>query len=165
MSPRLVYLRPQPVAYVRVEVREQKAIATAWDRLRAWCAQTPFSETIQVAYGLTLPARQGAKTQFPTFEAAIKVPFADPREHTRGLSIKQIPGGAYVRKRHAGDAGDAATAMEDLRAKWTTDRGIELDLTRPDVAVYLGENCLKPELAHKVDLLLPVKMNEQYAVA
>lgn len=160
MSSGLVYLRPRPIAFVRTTGDVDKAGPIAWQNLKSWCARMPNHADFKVAYGLTR-VKEIHEGQFHcVYEAGVEMPFAGERNGESGLGIKQLPGGAYTRRRHVGTLLDIEATMDSFRREGLEGCKFELDRNRPTVQIFLCNPCNILDGEMKVDLLLPISVNE-----
>lgn len=157
MHTKLVYLRPKPVAYVRVEGHASTASDLAWQKLYDWCRETQMSDLISTGYGMVSSPPRSKDRDMSVYEAAIEIPFQDFQPNQYGLAVRQLPGGAYLRRRTSGglDTVPRATTMHGQRP--TVDDGLELDTTRPVIEIFLS-NPWASDREQKMELLLPISV-------
>ena len=163
MSTSLVYLRPKPVAYVRVEGVSHEVAELAWRKLQDWCRETQMSGLIKTSYGIAAPCHRAKVANKCAYEAAIEIPFADFKASDHGLAIRQLPGGAYLRRRHCGSRSSMPSALDMIANKPAVDEGLALDPTRPFIEIFLSNPWDTNEQDVTMELLLPISVASRSA--
>ncbi|MEO1206927.1 MAG: GyrI-like domain-containing protein [Pseudomonadota bacterium] len=159
MSSGLVYLRPQPIAYVRAHADIGQASPIAWSNLQAWCERMPNRADLQVSYGLTRASEMPNGKIQCTYEAAFEIPFPGDRTGENGLGVKQLPGGAYMRRRHFGTLSEIDAALFSFKNEDLASSQFQLDENRPAIEIIFCNPCKIMDGEMKADLLLPIAIS------
>ncbi len=162
MSTGIVYLRPSPVLFVRARGPLATASAQAWDQLLGWLSQKGVRSEVTKAYGLL---RDRADAQDGRYDACVEVPTGVVEETAAGVGLQMLPGGAFIRHRHAEGLDRVGPVLQWMASEWAPSRGMSLDVGRPMLEVYLCDP-LKPAGGKlRMDLCLPVTAASQRRVA
>lgn len=156
MPANLVYLRPKPVAYVRIEDDAGSAPGQAWTRLHDWCRRAQLIDTVRSGYGIASQSKRGIASQRCVYDAAIDLPVESFRGDCHGLAVRQLPGGAYLRQRLTGVRGAIPSAIAMIAQRPAVDAGLELDVTRPVIEIFTSTPWTDSRDEITLELLLPI---------
>ena len=156
MSTGIVYLRPAPVLFVRARGPLPRASLEAWGKLLGWAdAKNARSEIVRF-YGLL---RDHTATSAPLecrYDACFEAPADLIEDNAAGVGMQMLPGGAYVRHRHAEGRETIASALDWICKEWAPSRSMGVDAGRPMLEVYLSDPLDPANGRLRMDLCVPV---------
>ncbi|MEL7048993.1 MAG: GyrI-like domain-containing protein [Pseudomonadota bacterium] len=161
----LVYLRPKPIVFYRIEADAGEGSEAAWTKLRKWCAGTQFLREAKLGYGIVYHGKNQAGEARTIYEAGIELPTADYRTSTHALGVKMLPSGPYFRQRYVGGFSAIERQTLQLRENELKHKQFEHDETRPAVEAFLLNPCNSGPPTMKVDLLIPIALAENAKAA
>lgn len=163
MTTGMVYLRPERLLRFRAVGPFSKAVPEAWKAAFDWLDASGLKNEIHKGYGMArgARARDGAnrnvsKAAESVYDACLPVPASLPDEATFDLAFCQLPGGAYSRCRHTGAYETIPEIFRDMREGLRASIGLEPDLNRPLIEIYLRDPRTTSIEQLKADLLMPV---------
>ncbi len=152
----LVYLRPVPVVFFRVQGPYATSVNAAWTRMFQWLDKHGLRNTAGRGYGL---ARDNPRTVEPSrcrYDACVEVPPDVDPALLDELSMQKLPGGAYARQRHVGDLTRIRDVIVEMRDTWAPTAGLAIDPRRPIVTIYLSDPAGTDTEKLKADVCLPI---------
>ncbi len=166
METKLVYLRPQQVVCHREFGPFRESGPKAWDYVLSWLDRHGIRDEVTRGFGLarTDPnAKDLDKSLY--YEACIELPPSFPLSNLEKMQFQSLPGGAYARQRYKGNFDGIPTASRNLRETWKAKHGLCADLTRPLVEIYLDDAKKVSSENLRVDLCMPIAIDEISNVA
>ncbi|MCB1511596.1 MAG: GyrI-like domain-containing protein [Hyphomicrobiaceae bacterium] len=155
MSAGIVYLRPVPVARIRVFGPHGDAAREAWSRLFAWADRTRQRRRFERGFGLLFIAKGDGGSDRPGYDACIELPEDIELDSAAGFVAHSLPGGAYMRARHRGPVEMLGESLRELRTVEAQRRGLTVDPHRPLMEIYHTDAELSGK-PHRIDLCVPV---------
>lgn len=163
MTTGMVYLRPERLVRFRSTGPFAKAVPAAWKAAFDWLDATGLKHEVQKGYGMARAVRLSetgncdGKTKVESvYDACLPVPLSLPHEATVDLVFGQLPPGAYSRRRHSGAYETIPDIFREMREGLRASGGLEPDLSRPLIEIYLRDPRTTSIERLKADLLLPV---------
>ena len=156
MANGLVYLRPKRVVYQSAFGPFRHSARAAWGSMIAWMNENGIRREVTSGYGLALYCPENEDSKKQRYEACIELPPSIAPEDTRGVRFQELPGGAYVRRRHVGSVELLGDAIRELRGQFASAHGLSIDPRRPLVEIYINDATKVPSKDIRVDLCLPV---------
>jgi AraC family transcriptional regulator len=149
-------LRPQNVAFVRVQGPYAAASRDAWEQVKAWVQKAGGGASPGPCYGLLLDDCEKVAPEKCRYDACFEVAdgFGDRLPETFGY--RRLPAGAFARQRHAGPLAGIPPVIASLREMWSNAESFNADTRRPVVEIYLDGLMPAAEDRMRIDLCLPV---------
>jgi AraC family transcriptional regulator len=160
VSTGFVYLRPLNVVAARAKGPYAKSAPAAWAEMFAWLTERGILKNIGTGYGLLLDDPRRVSANRCRYEACVEL-----IDEARGfipdsLTIRRLPGGAYVRQRHVGGVVGLSHTISKLRNEWVPSQGVMIDTRRPVIEIYLDHPDNVPVEKQRIDICMPVTAME-----
>ena len=164
MISNFVYLRPLNVATVRATGPYVKSAPQAWAEMFGWLNDTGLIGSVGTGYGLLLDDPRKTAAALCRYQASVELVEEARLLIPDTFSIRRLPGGAYVRRRHTGGTVGLAHTISLLRNEWVPNQGVVVDSRRPVIEIYLDNPNSVPLDKQRIDVCMPV-MVELHASA
>lgn len=156
MSIGFVYLRPLHVVAARAKGPYSKSAQVAWAEMFSWLTERGALNSIGTGYGLLLDDPRKVSAGSCRYEACVELVDEARRFIPDSMSIRRLPGGAYLRQRHVGGVIGLANKMSKLRDEWIPNQGVMIDTRRPVIEIYLDNPDIVAMDKQRIDICLPV---------
>lgn len=155
----LVYLRPVPVVFFRLQGPYATTVSAAWDKMFSWLDTHGLRKTAGRGYGLARDNPRIVGHDKCRYDACVEVPAdLDPMALEKILT-QRLPGGAYARQRHVGQFESIREVVVQMRDNWAPTAGLSIDSRRPIVTIYLADPASVDPSQLKADVCIPVSVS------
>lgn len=154
----LVYLRPVPVVYFRVQGPYATTVSAAWASMFDWLGKHGLRKSAGRGYGLARDNPRVVGHDKCRYDACIEMPVDIDPAALESVLTQRLPGGAYARQRHVGHYEQVRDVIVQMRDNWAPTAGLSIDSRRPIVTIYLSDPADVGPGQLKADVCLPVSV-------
>lgn len=152
----LVYLRPVPVVFFRVQGPYATSVNAAWGQMFDWLEKHDLRSTAGRGYGLARDNPRVVGHDKCRYDACVEIPADLSPAALEAVMTQRLPGGAYARQRHVGQFESIRDVIVEMRDNWAPTAGLSIDLKRPIVTIYLTDPANVDPTQLKADVCMPV---------
>mgnify|MGYP000341899179 CR=1 FL=1 len=152
----LVYLRPVPVVYFRVQGPYSTSVNMAWTSMLHWLDTFGLRKSAGRGYGLARDNPRVVGHEKCRYDACVELPSELDPSALETVHTQRLPGGAYARQRHVGQYEQIRDVVVQMRDTWAPNAGLTIDARRPIVTIFLCDPATVGPDQLKADVCIPV---------
>lgn len=152
----MVYLRPVPVVFFRVQGPYATSVTEAWVLLFDWLQTHRLRKSAGRGYGLLHDNPNIVGHDQCRYDACIEMTEDMSPAAIEQISTQRLSGGAYCRRRHVGPYDGIRNVIVGVRDGWVPSAGLSIDPRRPIVTIYLNDPACVAPSELKADICVPV---------